>query len=362
MINHKNILTTSLMAGAFVVLCNSRAMAANIESNSTIDFNSNSEYGNLITPVVQNYEDKLIITEKPEEGSAPVGMLPVGSAVEVVRRDDIWTQVRSGDLTGWVKTSETVSGYDMEAYIIDNSEVFNREGTVLQDGVEVSDPNGTGEVLGILRENDKVHIIQQNEDYFYVRADSGFEGYIKKDTLQENPVQFKSADKIEKPSVRTLVPDNSIIQAVNPNYGDYQMIEEDPNKSNGYTSDSETELRKGMVNYGLQFLGNKYVFGGTSMTNGVDCSAFVQNIYRNYGYMLPRTAAEQARVGTEIAQTDMRPGDLLFYWDTGRNKIGHVTMYIGNNKVLHASNSTDGIIISNASYRRPSTIRRIVND
>ena len=344
----------STMLGTIVMCClsfNVPAMAANIESNSTIDFNTTSEYGSVATPVVVDEEGNLMIKENPLDDSKTIGKMSLGSAVEITRKEDDWTKIKSGDIEGWVKTSDIVTGYEMEAYIVNNSELFNRTATVNSEDVHIEDSNGTGDVVAILKENDKVNIVSETEDYFYVKADKSIDGYVAKNTVSEDDIDFSDAEKIvEEPVVN------------NYNYKGYQMLPYNPNTINGYTPNDETEVRKAMINYGMQFLGNSYVYGGTSMTNGVDCSAFTQNIYRQFGITLPRTAADQAKYGREVSQADLRPGDLLFYWDSGRGKIGHVTMYIGNNHVLHASNHTDGIIISNAYYRTPCSIRRYIED
>lgn len=109
-----------------------------------------------------------------------------------------------------------------------------------------------------------------------------------------------------------------------------------------------------VVNYATQFVGNPYVWGGTSLTNGADCSGFVQSVYANFGVSLPRTSYEQQNAGTEVSYADAQPGDLICYG-------GHVAIYMGNGQIVHASNSQDGIKISNdATYRTIVSVRRLV--
>ena len=109
-----------------------------------------------------------------------------------------------------------------------------------------------------------------------------------------------------------------------------------------------------VVDFATQFVGNPYVWGGTSLTNGADCSGFVQSVYANFGVNLPRTSYEQQNAGTEVSYADAQPGDLICYG-------GHVAIYMGNGRIVHASNSTDGIIISdNAAYRTITSVRRLV--
>lgn len=111
-----------------------------------------------------------------------------------------------------------------------------------------------------------------------------------------------------------------------------------------------------IVNFAVQFVGNPYVWGGTSLTNGADCSGFTQSVFANFGISIPRTAAAQASSGTPVDLGSIQAGDLLFY--EGSGGIGHVTIYMGNGQVVHASNSNTGIIISDYGYRTPVSARR----
>ena len=118
--------------------------------------------------------------------------------------------------------------------------------------------------------------------------------------------------------------------------------------------DSES-IGQAVVDYACQFVGNPYCWGGTSLTNGADCSGFTQSVFANFGIEIPRVAADQGREGTSIDLDDIQIGDLLFY---GGNYISHVSIYIGDDQVVHASNSRDGIIISSMEYYKPSSARR----
>ena len=119
-----------------------------------------------------------------------------------------------------------------------------------------------------------------------------------------------------------------------------------------------------VVKYAKKFLGKPYVYGGS--WNGkepytpTDCSGFVGGVYKHFGINLPRTSSEQSKVGKKVASVkDAQPGDLMFYGSNG--SVGHVTMYMGNNKVIHASNEKDGIkTTSPANYRPIIVIRRVL--
>ena len=121
------------------------------------------------------------------------------------------------------------------------------------------------------------------------------------------------------------------------------------------------EKRQAVVDFALQFEGNPYVYGGTSLTNGADCSGFVMSVFANFGYSLPRVAAAQCDASTKKDISQLEPGDLVFY---GSGYIDHVALYIGGGQVVHASNSAPyprgGIKISNVNYRTPICARRII--
>lgn len=122
------------------------------------------------------------------------------------------------------------------------------------------------------------------------------------------------------------------------------------------TDTSSYSLGQSIVDYAVQFVGNPYVWGGTSLTSGADCSGFTQSVMANFGISIPRTAASQSGSGTPVSLSDIQPGDLLFY--EGSGGIGHVTIYMGNGQVVHASNESTGITISSYGYRTPVSARR----
>ena len=140
-------------------------------------------------------------------------------------------------------------------------------------------------------------------------------------------------------------------------YDEYGNVIDSDNTvdSSSYTSTSSSSgSGSSVVDYATQFVGNPYVWGGTSLTNGADCSGFVQSVYANFGVSLPRTSYEQQTAGVEVSYADAQPGDLICYG-------GHVAIYMGNGQIVHASNSRDGIKVSdNAAYRTITSVRRLV--
>lgn len=120
---------------------------------------------------------------------------------------------------------------------------------------------------------------------------------------------------------------------------------------------SEEELRQQIVDFALQFEGNPYVYGGTSLTNGADCSGFVMSVFAQFGYELPRVAAAQCAASEKKDVSDIEAGDLVFYGDGG---IDHVALYIGDGKIVHASTAATGIKVSDYNYRAPAAVGTFV--
>lgn len=127
----------------------------------------------------------------------------------------------------------------------------------------------------------------------------------------------------------------------------------------GQTSSGDSSLGQEIANFALQFVGYPYVYGGNSLTNGVDCSGFAQQVYLHFGYSITRTAQAQAGDGTPVSIDSLQPGDLVFYADDD-GSIGHVVIYAGGGQVVHASNPYYGIIVSDLYYRTPVWAVRII--
>ena len=161
----------------------------------------------------------------------------------------------------------------------------------------------------------------------------------------ENGDADTSSDDVEYDEYGNVIDSDNTVSA-----DDYESEQSSSSDSSSSYSGSGSSV----VDYATQFVGNPYVWGGTSLTNGADCSGFVQSVYANFGISLPRTSYEQQYAGTEVSYADAQPGDLICYG-------GHVAIYMGNGRIVHASNSVDGIKISdNAAYRTIVSVRRLV--
>lgn len=130
--------------------------------------------------------------------------------------------------------------------------------------------------------------------------------------------------------------------------------------SSNKITDTKVVTDNAVVNYALQFKGNPYVYGGTSLTKGADCSGFVQSIYKHFGVRLPRTASAQAKAGRYVPWNELKAGDLVFYSGNGGKSVTHVAIYIGNSQIIHASTPKGGIKVSTVNIMVKMTARRVI--
>ena len=188
-------------------------------------------------------------------------------------------------------------------------------------------------VVGTLDSGNLAYVLDEVGNYYFVES-GNVRGFAEKcNFVTGDYAQAKISQKTE----------NSMGVAK-------ETVSPEENKAYYFTltsvneADDTSAIRTSIVDFALQFVGNPYVWGGTSLTNGADCSGFVQSIYANYGYNLPRIACDQAVYGTQIPVNEAEPGDLIFYAESGY--VYHVSMYIGNGQVVHAYNSDAGIVVT----------------
>lgn len=270
-------------------------------------------YTNLGLAVV---EGNLNVRESANADASIVGKMTNYAACEILGEENGFYKITSGNVEGYVSADYVITGE--EALIIAQTEARDIA-LVLTDGLRVREtPSTEAEVLSSVSKDEELTVTEVLDGWVKVEVDS-HEGYV-------------SADYVEVS--RKLKTGNTMSEL---KYGE-----------------GVSNVRVELVNYALQFVGNRYVWGGTSLTNGVDCSGFTMRIYQKYGISLPHYSGSQPSYGTKISRSEIQPGDLIFY-GSGKT-IDHVAIYIGNGKIVHAANSRDGIKISNAFYRTPICI------
>lgn len=320
------------------------------------EFKLNLVYDRLGISKVSN-NSWLNIRKKPGMDQKIIGKLPQNAGCHIYKiNKDGWAKIVSGKVTGWVKAEYLVTDEAAEEYA---KEVATRMATVT---------TTTLKVRALPSTNSRV--------YDLVGVDEEMD--IKKEKLTKKYVQ-KFVDKLKKEDKEAL--DGVDVDTMMADLGNWVCVTLDSEKvfiAKDYIDisykleravkveevkeDKEkgiSSTRADMVEFAKKYLGGKYVYGGTSLTNGIDCSGFMMRIYEHFGYSIPRTSSAQASYATGIKSSEARPGDLFFYGSNGH--VSHVAMYIGNGQVIHASNARTGIKISNAFYRTPIKVGRIIN-
>lgn len=278
---------------------------------------------------IANVDTNLLIREKPDVNSNTLGKMPKDSGCKILEANkDGWTKVKSGKVTGYVKSQYLIIGPEASKLALEKANhiaVFNGNGNLRirkEPSTEASiiDFVAPGEEILVL----DALIITYGEEYNkWVKVsldgeEDGTVGYVAKEFVD---LSYKLAQAYSMEELK-------------------------------YGKDVSAK-RIDIVDYAKEFLGNRYVWGGTSLTSGVDCSGFTQAIYIKHGYSIARVSRNQAKGGTKISQDNLKPGDLVFYGNNSTGYINHVAIYIGNNKIIHASNKRDGIKISGVNYRKP---------
>jgi len=286
------------------------------------------------------------------------GIIPKYSGCSIIQNLGDRYKVVSGDITGFVESKHFSTGKEAIASLGSNT---SRTAIVQVPLLHVYGDKDCINIVTVAFQSDRLRILKEGKNWLYVDANEYTCGYVKKDFVRvtyELDTAFKCTDKTLNALVEKWMREEqrkaAEEAAARGDTEKYQeIISANQSLAVGIAGDSENykKLRRRIVKYALKFVGNPYVWGGTSLTNGCDCSGYIQAIYKHFGYSLSRTSYTQVNNGKSISVRDIQPGDLLFYMRGSR--IGHVSMYIGDNKIVHARNARLGIVISPLSYDNP---------
>ena len=234
-------------------------------------------------------------------------------------------------------------------------EVGTRIATVTTTTLKVREEPGTdATVLGMVPIEDELTVSEEADGWARVDIEEGF-GYVSLDyvTLSTEFVKAESKEEEEARLKKEQEARDAARAAAAAKASKETTATESTTTETPAVTISGDSTGAAVANYGLQFVGNPYVYGGTSLTNGTDCSGFVMSVYANFGVSLPHSSAGDRSVGSDVGGLgNAQPGDLVCY-------SGHVALYIGGGQIVHASTSKTGIIVSNADYRQVLAVRRI---
>lgn len=366
---------------------NSRAVEETTESESETDMETSeimetveetqieeSLVGTLIIADVTNYVN---IRSMPSEEGEVLGKLYDNSVGTLLALPEEWLFIESGSVQGYVKAEYVLTGEQAKDRA---DEVGKRLAEVTTTTLRVrEEPSTESVVLGLIPGGDILAVLEETDGWIKVSIEEG-EGYVSTEFLNvytEN-VKAESAEeeriRLEKEEAERKKAEEAARKAIREKEAAAKAKAETSNKKTQSTATTvkqetsvkqdtntkqdvpatDSDLGRKIADYGLQFVGNPYVYGGTSLTKGTDCSGFVMSVYAHFGISLPRTSGEQGKSGVSVGSIDnAQAGDLVWY-------SGHIAIYTGNGKVVHASNAKEGIKTSNADYRKILGVRRII--
>lgn len=325
----------SSMAGAAVTLDNLYDAYASGEVSKSVTIELTTMTSSAVASVLENYQNLgvanvdnyLNVRKEPGQNSEIIGKMIRYSGCEILGEEGDWYKIKSGPVTGYVAKEYILTGEDAKMKAIEMAKL--RAVVTTESNLNVREqPTTESSIITKICFEERYDVLEEVDGWIKISLEGG-------DDDTEEDYGYISADYAD---VRYALIEAYEFSPIN----------------------SPSSLRTGVVNLAMNSLGNRYVWGGTSLTNGADCSGFMLSVFAQFGIYLPRVAAAQATVGTSISSSEMRPGDLIFYSSSGG--IDHVALYIGNGQIIHAANPRRGIIISRWNYMTPVKIVNVIGD
>ena len=303
--------------------------------------------------VIARVNDYVDVRDLPSEEGNIVGKLYNKSVGNFIEEENGWYKIKSGSVEGYVKGEYCVTGDEAVDYA---KEVGTRIATVTTTTLKVREQPGLEEtVLGLVPIEDELIVTEELDGWVKVNIEEG-DGYVSNEYVTLS-TEFVKAESIEEERARLEKEEaarRAAQEAANKKMASNKASSSSQTTDGGKTYQNPTgSSGSDVVKFAMQFVGNPYVYGGTSLTNGADCSGFVMSVYNNFGVSLPHSSAADRNVGAAVNGIEnAQPGDIVCY-------SGHVGIYAGNGQLVHASTSKTGIIVSSATYRPILSIRRI---
>lgn len=306
-----------------------------------------NQYDNLVIFKKSGYMNVRSTPENKGDDNV-IGKMTSKAAGDIIETLDGWYKIKSGTVTGYIAADPELiaTGQEAKDLAMQNA---TQMAIITTDVLNVRvEPNTDSKIWTQIVKDERYPVVDQQD------------GWVQID-LGSVDTEDGSQDGDEKAYISTRDNNVEVRYALN------EAIKFTPAKdsssgasSDGSGSSTKQSRRSQLVNYALQFVGNRYVWGGTSLTNGVDCSGFTMRVMEKFGVSLPHYSGSQAQMGKKVTSATMKPGDLIFY--AGSNgKVNHVAIYIGNGRIVHAASRRSGIKTSTWNYRTPVAIRSMLD-
>lgn len=305
-----------------------------------------NQYDNLVIFKKSGYMNVRSTPENKGDDNV-IGKLTSKAAGDIIETVDGWYKIKSGTVTGYIAADPELIATGQEAKDLAMQNAAQMA-IITTDVLNVRvEPNTDSKIWTQIVKDERYPVVDQQD------------GWVQID-LGSVDAEDGSQDGDEKAYISTRDNNVEVRYALN------EAIKFTPAKDNGSdsskngSSGSKQSRRSQLVNYALQFVGNRYVWGGTSLTNGVDCSGFTMRVMEKFGVSLPHYSGSQAQMGKKVSSANMQPGDLIFYAGSS-GKVNHVAIYIGNGRIVHAASRRSGIKTSTWNYRTPVAIRSMLD-